>query len=148
MHLTNTMSAWAQNNQNWTASKQATSKRASSSSSCWSQILSPPEGILEAKVSNPQKICRSEMTCGDHSDPEVGSWVMDNPQVPWRHLLKSLRQDCESIQTMWKHSNQPVKLKQETLPHKFKIRGSGDTLPEMGPPDANSLWPNCWPQKG
>ena len=54
------------------------------------------------------------MTCGDHSDPEVGSWVMDNPQVPWRPLLKSLRQDCESIQTMWKHSNQPVKLKHGT----------------------------------
>ena len=34
---------------------------------------------------------------------------------------------------------QPIKLKQVTLPHKFKIRGSGDTLPEMGLPDANSL---------
>ena len=43
------------------------------------QTLSPPEGILEAKVSNPQKMCRSEMTCGDHSDPEVGTWVMDDP---------------------------------------------------------------------
>ena len=78
--------------------------------------LSPPEGNLEAKVSNPQKMCRIEMTCedrsgpagadappprivcGDHFDPEVGTWVMDDPQVPWRPLLKSLRQDCESIQ--------------------------------------------------
>ena len=32
-----------------------------------------------------------------------------------------------------------LKLKQETLPHKFKIRGSGDTLPEMAHPDANSF---------
>ena len=36
--------------------------------------------------------------CRDQFDPEVGSWVMDDPQVPWRPLLKSLRQDCESIQ--------------------------------------------------
>ena len=38
------------------------------------------------------------IVCGDHFDPEVGTWVMDDPRVPWRPLLKSLRQDCESIQ--------------------------------------------------
>ena len=89
MHLTNTMSAWAQNNQNWTASKQVQAA-----------TLSPPEGILEAKVSNPQKMCKIEMTCedrtgpagadapsprivcGDHFDPEVGTWDMDDPPSP------------------------------------------------------------------
>ena len=100
MFLTNTTSAWAHQQSKLTASKQATSKRASSSSSSCNQTLSPPEGILEAKVSNPQKMCRIEMTCedrsgpagavappprivcGDHFDPEVGTWDMDDPPSP------------------------------------------------------------------
>ena len=92
MHLTNTMSAWA--HQQSKLNCKQTSKQVQAAT------LSPPEGNLEAKVSNPQKMCRIEMTCedrsgpagadappprivcGDHFDPEVGTWVMDDPPSP------------------------------------------------------------------
>ena len=67
------------------------------------------------------------MTCGDHSDPEVGTWVMDDPLESLGDL--SLRAFDKIVKVP-----SALKLKQETLPHKFKIRGSGDTLPETWRP--------------
>ena len=63
------------------------------------------------------------IVCGDHFDPEVGTWVMDDPRVPWRPLLKSLWQDCESIQahSSWsKGRRNPVFL---TLSAKTREKG-------------------------
>ena len=83
MHLTNIMSAMdsktiktelqpATRNQNWRLLPQVSN-----------QTLSPPEGILETKVQNPQEMCRTEMTrlivSRDRFDPGVGTWVWMTP---------------------------------------------------------------------
>ena len=120
MHLTNIMSAMdsktiktelqpATRNQNWRLLPQVSN-----------QTLSPPEGILETKVQNPQEMCRTEMTrlivSRDRFDPGVGTWVWMTPS-PWETSPE------ESSTRLWKHPS-AFDLKQETVPWLNKVRGT------------------------
>ena len=145
MHLTNIMSAMdsktiktelqpATRNQNWRLLPQVSN-----------QTLSPPEGILETKVQNPQEMCRTEMTrlivSRDRFDPGVGTWVWMTPS-PWETSPE------ESSTRLWKHPRSTSQIEARNPPsQKSKLEGT-ETPSLIWPPWCQFSWPNCWPRKG
>ena len=110
MHLTNTMSAWAQNNQNWTASKQVQSAKLTSllrstikpeGCSCkstikhyhhqgetWKPKLKSLKKCVKPKWNSDDQFGPAgaaapppRIVCKDRFDPGVGAWVSMTPSA-------------------------------------------------------------------